>query len=135
LVNPCRIQDHQQRRPVLKLVAAGSPDDRRWRVADARPAFHAPADAAASAAPCFAYFRWWRWLEPKDSRRKQLRRAGAAGALRQNPAGFKPEALAARAVPDWLRTRWYPKDGSSSAARASAWIRAKAGTGIALTKN
>jgi len=93
--------------------------------------FTAPAERRASAGAVFAYFRWWRWLEPKDSPQKQLAAALELQArFDKTPAGFKPEALAARAVPDWLKDEMaIPKEWLVQLQREPAlWIRAKAGT-------
>ncbi|SDR70241.1 RsmB/NOP family class I SAM-dependent RNA methyltransferase [Opitutus sp. GAS368] len=147
---------------VLKLVAAGTPADQALRESLTQDRhFTAPAERRGISRAVFAYFRWWRWLEPKDSPQKQL---AAALELQKrfdaNPAGFKPEALADRAVPDWLKDemawpesvgavapngpiralegkRPYPTETAwlqQLQREPALWIRAKAGTGIALTK-
>jgi 16S rRNA (cytosine967-C5)-methyltransferase len=88
---------------VLKLVQQGKPADAALRETLGRTRHgSAPALRRAVSGAVFAYFRWWRWLEPKHSLQKQ---AGAALALQARfdraPESFKPETLAARAVPDW----------------------------------
>ena len=90
---------------VLKLVSAGTPADQALRESLTQDRhFTAPAERRGISRAVFAYFRWLRWLAPKDSPQKQLI---AALELQKrfdaNPASFKPEALAARAVPDWLK--------------------------------
>src|SRR5882762_4065391 len=90
---------------VLKLVAAGTPADQALRESLTQDRhFTAPAERRGISRAVFTYFRWWRWLNESDSPQKQL---AAALTLQQrfdqNPAGIKPEALAAKAVPDWLK--------------------------------
>ncbi|MBI2510810.1 MAG: RsmB/NOP family class I SAM-dependent RNA methyltransferase [Opitutae bacterium] len=91
---------------VLKLVQTGTPADAALRETLGRTRHgSAPALRRAVSRAVFAYFRWWRWLEPKQSLQKQ---AAAALDLQARfdraPGSFKAEALAARAVPDWLKT-------------------------------
>lgn len=90
---------------VLKLVQAGQPADQALRESLVRERhFSAPAERRAVSQAVFAYFRWQRWLAPKDSLQKQLEAAlGLQERFTRLPASFKPEALAARAVPDWLK--------------------------------
>jgi 16S rRNA (cytosine967-C5)-methyltransferase len=63
----------------------------------------APAERRAIVRTVMAYFRWLGWL---DSAASAQRRIAAALELQTrfeaSPAAIKPEALAARAVPDWL---------------------------------
>jgi 16S rRNA (cytosine967-C5)-methyltransferase len=50
-----------------------------------------------------AYFRWLGWLNPHDSSQRRVEAALALQArFDSSPASVKPEALAARAVPEWL---------------------------------
>ena len=130
-----KIINHAAR--VLQLVAAGTPADQALRESLTQDRhFTAPAERRGISRAVFAYFRWWRWLEPKDSPQKQLAAALELQArFDKNPASFKPEALAARAVPDWLKDEMdIPKAWLVQLQREPAlWIRAKAGTGAALT--
>jgi 16S rRNA (cytosine967-C5)-methyltransferase len=122
---------------VLKLVSAGTPADQALRESLTQDRhFTAPAERRGISRAVFAYFRWLRWLAPKDSPQKQLIAALELQArFDKNPAAFKPEALAARAVPDWLKDEMdIPKAWLVQLQREPAlWIRAKAGTGAALT--
>ncbi len=95
---------------VLRAVQAGTPADQALRAALVRTRHRsAPAERRAVSRAVFAYFRWWRWLEPKDSLQKQLAAALAwQTRFDRNPAACKPETLAARAVPDWLKTEMDP---------------------------
>ena len=50
-----------------------------------------------------AYFRWLGWLDSDGSPQRRVETAlGLQARFDANPAAFKPEALAARAVPEWL---------------------------------
>src|SRR5438105_2966667 len=124
---------------VLKLVQAGTPADQALRESLTQDRhFTAPAERREVSRAVFAYFRWLRWLDPKDSSQKQLEAALALQEqFKRNPAAVKPEALAARAVPDWLKAEMdaIPVEWLRQLQREPAlWLRAKAGTGLALTK-
>jgi 16S rRNA (cytosine967-C5)-methyltransferase len=79
----------------------------------------------------FGYFRWLRWL---DARQPEQARLAAALALADRFAAdersVKAEALAARAVPDWLRLEMdAPVTYLRQLQREPAlWIRARPGT-------
>jgi 16S rRNA (cytosine967-C5)-methyltransferase len=90
---------------VLKLVQTGTPADQALRESLTQDRhFTAPAERRAVSHAVFSYFRWWRWLEPKESLQKQTEAAlKLQDRFNQNPTSIKPEALAARAVPDWLK--------------------------------
>ncbi len=156
---------------VLKLVQAGTPADQALRESLTQHRHYtAPGERRGISRAVFAYYRWWRWLHEKDSPQTQLAAALELQArFDKNPASFKPETLAARAVPDWLHAEipWpesvgavapngpqalappSPSFGATGGKRPypseiacmqqwqrepALWIRAKAGTGIALTK-
>jgi 16S rRNA (cytosine967-C5)-methyltransferase len=124
---------------ILKLVETGTPADQALRESLTQDRHYtAPAERRNVSRAVFTYFRWLRWLAPKDSHQKQLEAALALQErFNQNPASIKPEALAARAVPEWLKseTDSIPVEWLRQLQQEPAlWIRAKAGTGIALTK-
>ncbi len=124
---------------VLKLVQAGTPADQALRDSLTQDRHYtAPAERRGISRAVFTYFRWWRWLDENDSPQKQLAAAlGLQERFNLNPSSFKPEALAARAVPDWLRaeTDALPADTLVQFQREPVlWIRAKKGTGIELTR-
>jgi 16S rRNA (cytosine967-C5)-methyltransferase len=78
----------------------------------------------------FAYFRWLRWLDPDQSAQKRVIAAvGFQSRFERDPASIKAEALAARAVPDWLHAEMdLPADFLRRIQREPVlWIRAKAG--------
>jgi 16S rRNA (cytosine967-C5)-methyltransferase len=76
----------------------------------------APAERRAIVRTVMAYFRWLGWL---DIAAPAQRRIAAALALQTrfetSPAAIKPEALAARAVPEWL--------AAEMATIPAAWLR------------
>lgn len=124
---------------ILKLVQTGTPADQALRDSLTQDRhFTAPAERRGISRAVFTYFRWWRWLGERDSLQKQLTAALELQArFDKNPAGFKTEALAARAVPDWLKAEmddippsWLPQLQRDP----PLWIRAKAGTGVELVK-
>ncbi len=124
---------------ILKLVQTGTPADQALRESLTQSRhFTAPAERREISRAVFTYFRWWRWLEPKESLQKQL-----AAALKlqerfnQNPASIKAEALAARAVPDWLKAEMdsVPADMLRQWQRDPAlWIRTKVGSGESVAQ-
>jgi 16S rRNA (cytosine967-C5)-methyltransferase len=89
---------------VLRVALAGRPADAALRetLGPARAGVSATRRRAVSRA-VFAYFRWWRWLDAAQSLQKQVADALERQArFDRSPAAVKDEALAARAVPDWL---------------------------------
>jgi 16S rRNA (cytosine967-C5)-methyltransferase len=124
---------------ILKLVQAGTPADQALRESLTQSRhFTAPAERRGISRAVFTYFRWWRWLAPKDSLQKQLATALELQArFDRDPASIKPEALAARAVPDWLKAEMdaVPVDMLRQWQREPAlWIRAKSGSGESVAK-
>ena len=95
---------------ILKVVQTGTPADQALRESLTQDRhFTAPLQRRQVSRAVFSYFRWWRWLAPKDSLQKQVEAALVLQArFDQNPATFKPEALAVRVVPDWLKSEMNP---------------------------
>lgn len=90
---------------ILRLVQTGTPADQALRESLTQTRhFTAPLARREISKAVFTYFRWWRWLDEKESLQKQL---AAALALQErfnkSPAAIKPAALTALAVPDWLK--------------------------------
>ena len=123
---------------VLKLVQTGTPADQALRESLTQDRhFTDPAGRRAVSRAVFAYFRWWRWLEPKDSLQKQLEAAQELQArFDKNPASFKPEALAARAVPEWVKDEMdVPVEWLRQLQRPPVlWIRTRAATGQSVAQ-
>ena len=122
---------------VLKLVQAGTPADQALRESLTQDRHYtAPAERRGISRAVFTYFRWLRWLDPKDSPQKQLEAALVLQErFNQGPASFKPEALAARAVPDWLKEEMdpIPVEWLHQLQREPVlWIRAKQGQATSL---
>jgi 16S rRNA (cytosine967-C5)-methyltransferase len=115
---------------VLRIVQTGTPADQALRETLVRTRHHsAPAARRAVSRAVFTYFRWWRWLAPKDSLQKQVAAAlDLQARFDRNPASIKPEALAARAVPHWLKAEMdaVPTAWLQQLQREPVlWIRAK----------
>ncbi|MDP2138044.1 MAG: RsmB/NOP family class I SAM-dependent RNA methyltransferase [Candidatus Didemnitutus sp.] len=89
---------------ILKQVRAGTPADAALRENLTRTRHtSAPALRRDVSRAVFTYFRWWRWLTPRDSLQNQVQAAlDLQARFHRSPDAIKPEALAARAVPDWL---------------------------------
>jgi 16S rRNA (cytosine967-C5)-methyltransferase len=89
---------------VLRVALAGRPADAALRetLGPARAGVSATRRRAVSRA-VFAFFRWWRWLDAAQSLQKQVAAAlDLQARFDRSPATVKDEALAARAVPNWL---------------------------------
>lgn len=123
---------------IVRVALAGTPADQALREGLPPHSRHraAPAERRAVSRAVFAYFRWWRWLDPQESLQKQLATALAhQERFDRSAASFKPEALAARAVPDWLKVEMdpVPSDFLRQLQREPAlWIRAKAGQKVSV---
>ncbi len=124
---------------ILKLVQAGTPADQALRESLTQDRhFTAPLQRRQVSRAVFVYFRWLRWLEPKESLQKQV---AAALVLQdrfdQKPASFKVEALAARAVPEWLKTEMdVPAEWLRQLQRDPVlWIRIKRGLEEEVTRS
>ena len=76
-----------------------------------------------------AYFRWRRWLDEREPPQRQLEAALAwQRRFAAAPDAFKPETLAARAVPDWIAAAMdtVPVDWLRHLQREPVlWIRAR----------
>ncbi|HEY0943941.1 MAG TPA: RsmB/NOP family class I SAM-dependent RNA methyltransferase [Opitutaceae bacterium] len=89
---------------ILRSVSPDTPADEALRRELGAQRTLAPSEKRAVTRAVFAYYRWLRWLDSSASLQAQL--AAAADLQRRfdaDPASVKTEALAARAVPDWLR--------------------------------
>jgi len=88
-----------------------------------------PAERRAIARTVFAYFRWRQWLDGKGSAQAQLAEADRLqDRFDADPAAIKPQALAARAVPDWVHSEveFSPDDLRALQREPVLWLRARA---------
>ncbi len=101
---------------VIRLTQTGTPADAALRETLGRTRHRsAPGARREVSRAVFAYFRWLRWLEPKQSLQKQLAEAlDLQARFDRHPASLKTETLSARAVPDWVR---------SEMELSEAWLR------------
>jgi 16S rRNA (cytosine967-C5)-methyltransferase len=122
---------------VLATIADDLPADaalRRYLVAAKRLG---PREKRAISRAVFAYFRWLQWLDPKASFQKQVEEsARLQERFNSDDKSFKPETLAARAVPAWLRDEMeLPAAYLRQLQREPAlWLRARPGTAHALAR-
>lgn len=94
-----------------------------------------PREKRAVSQAVFAYFRWLQWLDEKASTQKRVEQAVRLHErFRQNPAAIKTEALAALAVPSWLRDEvTLPPETLRQLQREPAlWLRARPRRSAAL---
>lgn len=57
----------------------------------------------------FVYYRWWKWLDGAESLQRRLAASTDLQArFDADPGAFKTEALAARAVPEWIAAEMDP---------------------------
>lgn len=96
-----------------------------------------PREKRAISRAVFIYYRWLLWLNPKESLQKQVAHAADLhDRFTRDPKAIKPETLAARAVPDWLREEM---DLSTPFLRQlqrepALWLRARPGTAAKLAQ-
>jgi 16S rRNA (cytosine967-C5)-methyltransferase len=97
-----------------------------------------PREKRAVSRAVFAYFRWREWLDGRTPLPKQLEQAAALQArFAADEKSIKPETLAARAVPGWLRDEMdLPAGYLRQLQREPAlWLRARPGTAAKLARD
>lgn len=116
---------------VLATVARDLPADAALR----RYLYHArrlgPREKRAVSRAVFAYFRWYKWLDPEASFQAQVAQAAEwQEKFRADERSVKAEALAARAAPSWLQSEMtLPPEYLRQLQREPAlWLRARPGT-------
>lgn len=122
------LENHAAR--VLGLVRPGVPADAALREYLARTRSLGAVGRRSVSRAVFSYFRWLRWLEPAQSAQRRVVSALQLQAkFERDPSSVKAEALAARAVPEWLRGEMeLPAGYLRQLQREPAlWIRAKIG--------
>jgi len=120
---------------VLAAVGPDLPADAALRRYLGNARHLGPRERRSISAAVFAYFRWFRWLDAKASRQKQVEEALSMGERHnRDPRSVKAEALAALAVPPWLADEMeLPVDFLRQLQREPVlWLRARPGTAARL---
>jgi 16S rRNA (cytosine967-C5)-methyltransferase len=121
------LENHAAR--VLGLTVPGVPADAALRGYLTANRTLGPVGKRSVSRAVFAYFRWLNWLEKEESAQKRILKAlELQGRFDRDPASFKTEALAARAVPGWLASEMELTAGYLRRLQTepALWIRAKA---------
>jgi 16S rRNA (cytosine967-C5)-methyltransferase len=123
---------------VLKTISADQRADTALRYYFERHGYIQPPARRVISHAVFVYFRWFQWLDEKASPQKRLEQAqGLHERFTADPKSIKAEALAALAVPDWLKTELsdLPADYFRQLQRDPAlWLRARPGQVHRLAK-
>jgi len=122
---------------VLRRVTEETPADAALRAELAANRRLRPDERRAVTRAVFAYYRWRQWLDPRESLQNQVAAAVAWQArFDKNPASIKPEALAERAVPAWLREEFATSaDYLRQLQREPAlWLRTRTGQTAAVAR-
>ncbi len=96
-----------------------------------------PREKRAISRAVFTFFRWCQWCDPKEAAPQQLARAASLqDRFDRDEKSLKAEALAALAVPAWLREEMdLPAGFLRQIQREPAlWLRARPGTAGALAR-
>ena len=96
-----------------------------------------PREKRAISRAVFAYFRWIQWVDPKLSYQTQVEKTSELQErFDRDEKSIKPEALAARAVPQWLPEEMdVPAPYLRQLQREpTLWIRARPGTAAKLAR-
>ncbi len=120
---------------VLASVQPGHPADQVLRHYLSGGQRMGPAERRAVSKAVFCYYRWRSWLEERSSLQTRISQALALAArFEADPKSVKPEALAALAVPAWLKAEAsFPVESLLQLQREPAlWLRARPGTGAHL---
>jgi 16S rRNA (cytosine967-C5)-methyltransferase len=116
---------------VLEIVSPEIPADGALRRYLAESRRLGPREKRAISRAVFIYFRWLQWLDRKVSAQKRVEQAiNLHDKFSQNPSSIKPQALAALAVPEWLKEEVeLPIESLRQLQREPVlWLRARAGT-------
>ena len=122
---------------VLRRVTEDTPADAALRAELAANRRLRPDERRAVTRAVFAYYRWLQWLDRREPLQSQVAAAQALQArFDKNPAGIKPETLAERAVPVWLREVFAPSaDYLRQLQREPAlWLRTRTGQTAAFAR-
>jgi 16S rRNA (cytosine967-C5)-methyltransferase len=94
-----------------------------------------PRERRAISRAVFTFFRWRQWLDEKAPLQKQIEQAGMIEErFIRDSRSIKPEALAAFAVPGWLKDEMVLEPGflRKLQQEPALWLRARPGTGARL---
>lgn len=120
---------------VLAGLRPGERADTALRAYFATRRYLRPGARRALSRAVFAYFRWLRWLEDRAAPQARIAQAVALQErFDANPSAIKPQALVARAVPDWVREEMEvsPEHARQLQREPALWLRARPGTGAQL---
>ncbi len=120
---------------VLATVSAKTPADAALREYFAKARHVGPTAKRSISRALFTYFRWRQWLKRDESWQRRIEESLTFQArFDQNPNSFKLEALAARALPDWLKDEVVlPPETLRQLQREPAlWLRSRPGQGASL---
>jgi 16S rRNA (cytosine967-C5)-methyltransferase len=122
---------------VLRRVTEDTPADAALRAELAANRRLRPDERRAVTRAVLAYYRWLQWLDRREPLQSQVAAAQALQArFDKNPTGIKPETLAERAVPVWLREEFAPSaDYLRQLQREPAlWLRTRTGQTAAVAR-
>ncbi|MBE7540006.1 MAG: RsmB/NOP family class I SAM-dependent RNA methyltransferase [Opitutaceae bacterium] len=122
---------------VIRGVTPRLPADSVLRLELAANRALSPAARSAVSRAVFSYYRWIKWLNRHDSIQAQVNDALERQARHErDPTAIKLEALAARAVPEWLaaETALPPETLRLLQLEPVLWIRARPGMRTALAQ-
>ena len=123
---------------VLKTISADQRADTALRFYFETHRYLQPPARRVISRTVFVYFRWLQWLDEKASPQKRLEHASELqDRFTADPKSIKAEALAALAVPAWLKTELdVTPDYLRQLQRDPAlWLRARPGRAAGLAKS
>lgn len=123
---------------VLKTISADQRADTALRFYFETHRYLQPPARRVISHTVFVYFRWLQWLDDKASPQKRLEQAVTLHErFTADAKSIKAEALAALAVPDWLKTEMdLPADYLRQLQRdPTLWLRARPGRAAGLAKS
>ena len=89
---------------VLRLVTPDHPADEVLRMTMYEHSYWSPFEKRAIVRAVYSFFRWQGWVDRDEPLQRQLETAlKMQDRFDANPANVKKEALAVRAVPEWLK--------------------------------
>ena len=113
---------------VIATVGPDTPADAALRAYLAEHRRISPAEKRLIARAVFAYFRWLQWVDQRQSFQTQLATAlKMQDRFDRDPALVKTQALAARAVPEWLadEVAFSAEDLRALQTNPVLWLRAR----------